>query len=85
MCTIAALLSRHIAIRLPQLWENQQLVQYPSNVNASRDRCMAPDNTCVYSHSEFTAKALAQLEERAAHPEVPFFLYLAYTGTSLNV
>ena len=64
-------------------------VTYPANVNASRDRCMAPGNDCVWIHDEFVAAALravsaqaarerAALEQGSAAP-APLFLYLALT------
>ena len=61
---------------------------FPANVGASRSRCMAPGNTCVWSHDLWTAQALAVLDAQAARQAAaaragvaaaPFVLYLAYT------
>ena len=65
-------------------------VLFPTNVNASRDRCMAPGNTCEWDHDQWTGAALqiiaAQAERERAAREAgggaaakPLFLYLAYT------
>ena len=64
-------------------------VGYPNNVNASRERCMAPGNTCTWAHDLWTAEALRVLGEQAdaealaaatgAAAPPPLFLYLAYT------
>jgi arylsulfatase A-like enzyme len=64
-------------------------VLFPTNVNASRDRCMAPGNDCMWDHDQWTGAALrvisAQAERERAAREAggpaakPLFLYLAYT------
>ena len=63
-------------------------VGFPANLNASRARCMAANNTCVWSHELWTQHALAVLQAqaereaaaaRAGTTAAPLFLYLAYT------
>ena len=64
-------------------------VPYPENVNASRERCMQPGNTCTWAHKLWTDEATAVLAEQArleagaraagAAAPPPLFLYLAYT------
>ena len=66
-----------------------QPLPFPANINASRARCMATGNTCVWSHDLWTDAALAAInaqgERRAAAAAAgapappPMFLYLAYT------
>jgi len=48
------------------------------NKGASRDRCMAANNTCVFTHNLFTEKATEFLTNQSAQAN-PFFLYLTYT------
>lgn len=61
---------------------------FPANLNATRARCMAPNNTCVWSHDLWTQHALEVLRAQAAREAAaaatgaaaaPLFLYLAYT------
>jgi arylsulfatase A-like enzyme len=64
------------------VWES---LPFPANVNASRDRCMATGNTCVWSQNLWTAAALDALDGHAARVAAlgaaapPLFLYVAYT------
>lgn len=68
------------------VWEG---LPFPANVNASRERCMAPGNTCVFAHDLWTNAALTEIASRGraaaaaaaagAPPPRPFLLYLAYT------
>lgn len=63
----------------PFVWENTEQLFFPTNKDASRERCMKPNNTCVWSHDLFTNKALEVLQQRSQHPEQPWFLEVAYT------
>ena len=66
-----------------------QALPFPANVNASRARCMAAGNTCVWAHDLWTEAALAAVAAQAARRTAaaaagapappPMFLYLAYT------
>jgi len=60
------------------IWENEDLIDLPNNKGASRTRCMKSSNTCNYTHSLFTDRALTYLKERATKSN-PFFLFLSYT------
>ena len=55
----------------PYLWRNEQVVPLTENQGGKRG---------AYAHDLFTGEALAFVRRQAtAHPEQPFFLYLAYT------
>jgi arylsulfatase A-like enzyme len=66
-----------------------QSIAYPENTNASRELCMAPGNTCTWSHELWTAEAMRALSAQADEEEAaraaglaapaPLFIYLAYT------
>ena len=59
-----------------QGWRAVNITQPPV---VSRDGCMAANTSCVWVHDLFTTRALAVIAERAAQPDVPFLLYLAWT------
>ena len=63
----------------PFIWENTEQIFFPTNKDASRERCMKANNTCVWSHDLFTNKALEVIQQRAQHPDQPWFLEIAYT------
>ena len=63
-------------------------VLFPTNVNASRERCMAPGNDCMWDHDQWTAAAMRVLSAQAEREREarargdgaaakPLFLYLA--------
>jgi len=66
----------------------EEAISFPSNVNASRERCMTPGNDCVWVHDQWTGAAIAVLNAQAERERLaresgggtkPLFLYLAYT------
>lgn len=65
-----------------RVWEG---VPFPTNANASRSRCMAAGNDCVWIHDQWTQHALAAIAAEGAKRRAlgeaarPFALYLAYT------
>ena len=64
-------------------------VLFPENVNASRERCMAPGNDCAWAHAQWTDAAVRVINAQAARERAaralgggaakPLFLYLAFT------
>ena len=56
-------------------------IEFPENVNASRARCMAPGNTCTWTHDLFTNKTIELLQAQAAKgpAAAPLWLFLGYT------
>lgn len=63
----------------PFVWANETQIHFPTNFDASRERCMMVNNTCVWSHALFTNNTLEVLKERAADKSKPWYLFVSYT------
>ena len=63
----------------PFVWANETQIHFPTNFDASRERCMMANNTCVWSHALFTNNTLEVLKERAADKSKPWYLFVSYT------
>ncbi|GMH68058.1 hypothetical protein TL16_g04840 [Triparma laevis f. inornata] len=65
----------------PFLWRDTEKEDLIGNVETkpSRERCMVANSGCNWTHDIFTQNAIEELENRAAEPEKPFFMFLSWT------